>query len=260
MSNVAAARQTRRTDIINMTVTEVMLLMVFVSLVFSFLAREEELKPVASYIQENAELKKTVEAMKTEIADLKRQVAQLQAEIRNKDETINRLLSRDSASISVEVIPTVDMQKLRADLAAAKDRIDQLERLLKSQQSDLAARDQRIAGLGGGTGYPRCPITSNFLIDITPLADGGFAVAPAWDITAAKSAFEVDGVRTLVEGGRVSTTQFQQYAGEILAWSRKQAPECRFYARSRTVETTNVQTLLEQQKIIQRYFYWKAPD
>jgi hypothetical protein len=259
MSNVAAARQTRRSDIINLTVTEIMLLMVFVILVFSFLAREEELKPVASYIQENAQLRQALEAMKLEVVDLKRQVAELQADNKRKDETINRLLGRDSASISVEVVPTVDMQKLRADLAVAQDRIKQLELLLAAQQNDLAGRDAKIASLGGGTGYPRCLVTSAYLVEITPLADGGFRVIPAWDTGAERSALEVQGVRALTETSHITAAQFQQFSGEVFAWSRMQKPECRFHARTRVVETSDVPTLLEQQKAIQRVFYWRPP-
>ena len=260
MSTTTAVRQTRRSDIINLTVTEIMLLMVFVSLVFSFLAREEQMKPVEAYIQENAELRSALEAMKAEVVQLKNKVAQLEAEIREKDETINRLLGRDKSSISIEVVPTADMQKFRADLEAAKARIDQLERIIKTLQGDLVSAGKRIENLGGGTGYQRCAVTSNFLLDITPLADGGYSITPAWDASAMTSALAVEGVKNLVDGGHLTSAQFQQFASEVLGWSRRQTPECRFYVRSKTVETTNVQVLLEQQKLIQRYFYWKAPE
>jgi len=223
-------RRERGSDIVNLTLTEVMILMVFAALIFSFLARDEgegertrlaaEVEAVSSRLRAVSSEK---EHLQTRLDGFAARIAQLETALADRDRQIKDL--------------NETIERIRGAAPGSKP---------------LSVRDSKTSGRGSG--LPRCSLTAAYLLDVTLLDSGGFAVQPAWDQTTEHEAAKLPGMAPLLATSHLSMEDFRRQAREIYSWSSSQEEPCRFYVRART-RTMQLAVYQKQMKILESYFY-----
>jgi hypothetical protein len=260
-------KRIRRNDIINLTVVEIMILMVFISLVFSFFAAQEGL--VAS-TEKDAKIEMLERELNTSrsmvgklegtIQDLRKEIAVLQEGLEDRDRLIARLMNSDSATLSnFTVIPKDEWEKLLALLDQENQENKRLGGIVDGQQTTIAGLTERLQNVGLGTGLPKCPIVRGFLFEVHMLPAGMLSVTPAWEPEEERAALEVSGVKELLAAQTVPVIQFRQLGAKILAWGDGQKIKCRFHVKSRR-SNTDLETYILQERALDYVFYWRRPD
>jgi len=263
MSSIASfheVKRLRRSGLITLTLTDLLIVVVFVLLLFTFRSTEEgrvEISGIQALLRQVTEER---DRLKTELAQARQENELLKKQNRDLQEFVQRLL-REKQEDTLPADPGETIDKLAAENRALKDMIDQLnkeierlKRLLETQQAEREKTKQETEGKEGGTGFPRCPVTDGFLLEIRLLESGNLRITPRWDEAANSDARSVPGVSELADAGEVSLETFHGLASRIFQWSDSREPPCRFHVDTRT-ETKNLETYRRQMGAVDRYFY-----
>ncbi|PWC82498.1 hypothetical protein TSH100_23650 [Azospirillum sp. TSH100] len=249
---LSGARQGRRNDIINLTMTEVMILMVFAAMAFSFLAREEgmreadRLRAQVSVLEaerdrlaaENLTLTEKIHDLEKSLADLERLVAQLPPQD-----------NRDHAKLVI--LPASQLDQLNSELARKQQSVVEQKRLIEELSKKLAKE-------GKGTGLPRCPTPAGFLVEATLLADGGYSFQKAWEPKDDEAVLALPGITGLLSGGRIASDEVRLHAQALFDWGNAQEVPCRFHVSTK-VQRMDLDMFLRMLNTLETYFYVRKP-
>jgi hypothetical protein len=275
-------RRLRRSGMVTLTLTDLLLVVLFVLLLFTFRATEERRVEISATEAHLLELEVERNRLRQELADALAENARHKAQVKDLNELVARLLRKpQSATLPADPATVIaDMQSeiaslratidrlnerlrdvpaieaLEEELDRAKKELDSRERLIAALQSDVAEKEAALRQRGRGTGYPRCLVTSGFLFRIILRESGNLLFTPSWEEGAERLARGVPGVSELANAGEVSLAIVRQQAGRILAWSNKQEVPCRFRVDTER-ETRDLDMYLRQMQLIERYFYAK---
>jgi chromosome segregation ATPase len=140
----------RRQQIVNLSMTEVMLILVFMSLAFTFLSRDEDLREVPA-------IKKELDEVRAENHDLKSEIGQLKAERswliseREKLQAENKNLKRQLQELLPDAPPPVanngpTIAVPEAGFRWLQARVSSLEKSAHELQAENGALRKQIGG------------------------------------------------------------------------------------------------------------------
>lgn len=232
MSNLSKlqGKKSRRDAVVQFSILELLVMMVFVLLVFTNYASdvgEEQRTAIVKQLdyerRRNIELSSKAAQFQTELEATRRRESDLQAQIEDKERFINRVLAHFGVTLS-----------------EARGRFDVPR-----------------SGVGrGGVGYPKCvdPIGFLFVITLQESGDLNTKFGPYAETSAIVAA--VPQVMFLVNAGPVSMTAFEARAKLIRDWGESQDVPCRFHVDVFPHEG-NISTFRKQMALIDKYFYPK---
>jgi hypothetical protein len=252
--------QSRRAALVNLTLTDLFIVVLFVLLLFTFRAGDEGRIEISALEEQLRNALQERDMLRDQLTKSQANIAMLEKKVRELDELINRLLgARKDPTLPVD--PKVEIAALQDIIRKQKDEIARLKAiiaskdgLLESQQADLGAKEKQLASQGKGTGHPRCLVTSGYLFDIRLLGSGDLSISAAWESGADQAARRVSGVTELISASEVTLDTFQQQGKRILAWSNEQEIPCRFRVKT-TRETKDLDLYLRQMRLIDQVFY-----
>lgn len=253
-------RRQRRAALINLTLTDLLIVVVFVLLFFVFRADEEGRSEVTAIQAQLAETERERDRLKKELTATQIELARLNAKLQDLEELIKRLLE-GSKNSTLPVNPREfieslqrENKKLKGDLDALNRELESREELIQHQQSEIAKSNIRLKQQGKGTGFPRCLVTAGFLLEVRLLPSGQFLVAPLWEAGANKRARAVPGVVDIIGHGEISIGTFRLHAKKIKAWAESQEVPCRFRVKT-IVGTKDLEMYRRQMRAIDEFFY-----
>lgn len=244
----------RRQQIVNLSMTELMILLVFMAVTFSFLAREEDLVEIPAAQVRIAELEASLQQAKHDIAVLQKKLQEADAE----NERLRRALDRlrpvtptpNPGQPAMVSVPEPTWRQLQAEN-------ESLKRIVAQQQKDIADLRRQIKDQGNkAPGLPRCIVTSGFLLTITLQPDGYFRGSKAWDTGAEQQALALPGIERLSSGASLSTAEFRTAATELRKSGEAQEIPCRFTVLVKR-ETVNVDQYERQLNLLDEMFYYR---
>jgi cell division protein FtsB len=245
----------RRSAIVNLTLTDILIVLLFVLLLFTFRAKEEGLKDIPALQAQVEALRKENQRLAAQLNDARNLVTALEQKVKEQEEFIARLLTQ-----SPEGLP-VDSRAVLARLTKEIETLREMNRVLIEEKRALEARlakyEAPSRGLvqgGKGTGYPRCAVTSGFLLEVTLLEDGSYVVQPAWDQNSERQVRVVPGLEGLSGPQKFTSVEFQRFAEGLFGWGDAQEPACRFHVLVKT-QTRDLGVFQAQMRRIDRYFY-----
>lgn len=253
MIGLARLQRGRRMEIVNLTVTEIMMLMVFVAMAFSFLAKEEGLRDVSILQRQLDEVTAERDRLKAVTEQQRRDIAQLQQEKAELERRLAQLLP-----YADRLQPGDWTQVPKAELARLHAEIGRLTAIVNEQQRMIEELRKQLGAEGKGSGYPNCLVTSGFLIDVVLLADGRFATRPAWGSGSEAIATALPGMAELL-AGPLAAEPFKAAAGRLRGWAETQEVKCRFRVRMLLDGESDRRTFLAQQAIVDEFFYPSRP-
>jgi hypothetical protein len=230
---------------------EVLALLVFLSMAFAFVLKEEgdRLDP---WKEKADRLEHQLAAQQRENASLRRQITSLQLEIDTLEASIRRLVAEHTGTLPPTGYVTLSTGEVSKWVGRHSNDQAMLEEL---RRENAALRAQLQAAHGkGGTDLPNCPVTAGFLLSIDVYGDGTFAAHPAWNSGAADIARRVPGVPSLSSGRQMDRSEFASLAGQVAHWGRGQPIPCGF--RTKVTEHHGDLALYKRQvALVEQYFY-----
>ena len=219
---------------------ELLSLLIFLSMAFAFIQKEEALATPAQ--QQLGEARREIRELRAELRTLQARLIFL--------EEANRLLR---SSIDGPLSPTDTRLALPEDFyEETADSIVNNQQLIDQLQRENESLRRRISG--GGTDLPRCLVAPGFLYRIYVGANDTYQVEANWPDTAQGAVEQVPQAVAFGTGRSMSRTEFMRTAEAIQAWGRSQSPACGF-----TVEVfarhENLRLYVRQQQTIGRFFY-----
>jgi len=255
----AESRQ-RRNALVNLTLTDLLIVVLFVLLFFTFRSSDEDKTEISVKTVQLKQLQRERDQLHEQLQASQLQVAKLLKEVKDLNELVRRLLADTKDSLPPNPITVIkglqgDNDVLRKEIDDLKIQVKNRDALLRALQAELAKKIETLAGTSaGGTGLPNCLVTSGFFLEIRLLPNGSLVVNPAWVTTADKEARAIDGVSDLISAGQMSLYTFQRITKHIKIWSEKQDTPCRF--RVKTIrETKDLDLYLQQMRAIDQTFY-----
>ena len=217
------ASRNRRAQIVSLSMTELMILLVFMAIAFSFLAKKEGLKEIPrlqyrlnEMMHQNATLKSELAARQRENANLRRHILKLE-----------QFLSE----IGID------------------------GRTLKPRSTTIKIGGRTYKRLSGhAPGRPACALAAHFLLEFHLLPNDiitGTSLRNEGD--NAKSSAKA-GFNTLASGQPLSLGQFGDAAHELARSASADYGACVFAVKAIRV-TNNAETFDAELSLIQRYFY-----
>lgn len=254
VASIAEVRRLRRASLINLTLTDLLIMVLFVLLLFTFRASEEGRDEVSGLEAELRQVRVERDKLRDELAIAQVALAKANARVQELEESVRRLLASLKDSLNPD--PVVAFEKLQAENRQLQARVESLEKILRAQQREIADKNRVLTQQGRGTGFPKCLVTEGFLLEVQLLESGNLSIKPSWDAGAEATARAVPGVRELVEAGEVTQDAFRQHAGRILAWGDEQEVRCRFHVNTATADPApSLETYRRQMNVIERHFY-----
>jgi cell division protein FtsB len=248
----------RRQQVVNLSMTELLLLVVFMAVAFSFLSKEEDLREVSAVQKEleltkaaNRSLEAHIRELDEERARLLAKQDELQLAVARLEQQLRELLP-DAPPPVANNGPTVTVPESLVKWLHAK--VTSLDRIGCDLQSENGALRRQLGGKAPG--LPRCIVTSGYLLNLTLLADGSFSGAAAWDEAAQPVASTLPGILYLSSGKTLSPAQFRAAAGELNRWADAQQQSCRFSVKLKR-QTLSVETYDQQLNLVETFFYAK---
>lgn len=232
MSASGEAARSRRAQIVALSFTELLLLLVFMSIAFTFLSKEEGKRNIPLVQRQRDEARAELKIRTKELALAKAQVNALQQENERLNGYIKALTS-SATSIAPDISP----------FPPPGYGIEQLRALAREQRTIITALQGQIRELqtrlngGKAPGLPICTVTSGFMINFALEADGSFVGAPGWKSEMAFAVQDIDGVEVLASGRNLNAAQFAAEGAKVKAWGLKQSQPCTVrvsYARNTT--------------------------
>lgn len=250
MSAPGEIARNRRAQIVNLSFAELMLLLVFMTITFSFLAKEEGLREIPL-------IQRELDEAYTKITNLEKQISELQIEHTKTLQDLARLkkylddLGIDSNTLRPKHSATTDIDSMSPGQLKGFARNQQA--IAAELQGQNAKLRKDIAG-GKAPGLPICLVTSRYLLSFSLLADGSVLGKPAWDTDANQIAKDLPGVSTLTSSSPISLKEFLNGASKLGAWGKSQSQPCTFTIGTRRL-TNDAAMYDEQLNAMGKYFY-----
>jgi hypothetical protein len=214
----------RRAQIFSLSLTELILLLVFMAITFSSLAKDEGLREVpnlraqlANALKENARLTK-------ETLDLAGRLSTVTQDLDLRKEFLERI-GIDAVSL-----------KPQSDTI----RID-------------ATHTYILSSTGGkAPGHPQCALKNRFLLNLSLLSGDQIQSQLAWDREADASVTNLPGIPVLAAGQILSLSEFETAAKALTAESLKSS-NCVFAVKV-TRETKDADAFDAELILVERYF------
>ncbi|MEN8237413.1 MAG: hypothetical protein ABFQ95_07745 [Pseudomonadota bacterium] len=223
-----------KSDVFSLSVAEILLMMLFVAMAFSFYSDLEAQIGVTVAEKKAEELEELFNKEKMENKQRKKRIKDLKTEIIQLNDFVNHLLGKRS-----------DVHLQSSEYSCWK--------LVDVQQKKLSSLMR-----GCGTGYPRCTVTSGNLFAIHIRSDGMLNVTQRWDEGGDLAVDKVPGAKALVGKGTVTMMEFRRYAEQIFQWSESQKVRCRFHVdASSKAPSLSADFVAERMHVIDTYFYPK---
>lgn len=274
MNSFAEVARVRRQQVVNLSITELMILLVFMSITYSFLAREEDRKEVPQSQQEWTRLKADNERLKievrkfqqerdlalTRVTELERLLKQLfpDAPVPVPNPPNNSFVAISKSALAELQARAAQADELRARAAKFEEmqtKVTNLEQQVLELNTTILELRKRLDG-GKAPGRPRCPLTGTFLLAITANTDGSFTGVSASDKTLNSQAYALPGIEALSSRKQVSESEFKKIGAELIRLLETQDKPCRYSIRIK--RTTNSFEQWEKQlSITEKFFYVK---
>jgi hypothetical protein len=220
---------------------EVLALLIFMSMAFAFVLRDDAAK-LNPWKQKHDQVLAQLRAAERENGALKRQVTEL--------ERANRQLLRSyTGTISANDALVID----RAQWRELIQKLANAEAIVAAQQRDNSSLRARLAGRGGSD-LPNCTVSPTAFIVALELQEGGLRATRVWPESATSAARQVPGLSELADGRTRSTAVFKSLSTRIKAWGRAQPTPCTFRVLA-TLRHGSITTYRAQQAAIGNAFY-----
>jgi len=248
-----SAHSYRKSELLNISINEILLILVFTLLIFTHFAARENKSEISIMNKQLLLLEKSNTSLEKKLATLKIDNRTLRNTLKQWKEKYATLISiiakyvSDAGTLTpVEVADRLDAllfasgaNKGDANIVAEKlaklnERVRELEKeneALKNKVKELERL--RTANKGGGLDRPRCVVTGypeiiKFLYEITMQSEG-YSVRALWHERFDPIFFNIPGVKEIGRVSRLSEVKFRKAADKIYRWSDNQIPQCRFY-------------------------------
>lgn len=229
----ALRERQKRSQVVNLSVTEVIFIMLFTVLAFTHYAEREH---------------------KDGVTSLEKHVRIIEDKLQKREKRIKRLEG--------------DFAQSRVDLEKERSRYQMLLKILEKQKQtghisqDTLNKVFDELNLGRAPGAARCSIggDSEFsLYDVT-MYDDAFTIYKAWPENIDSMVQEVSGVTQLQGRGRISIKEFEDLSMMIYLWGdHNKSGKCRFTISVRD-ETTTKATYKNQLHTVERFYYKRLLD
>lgn len=254
-ASASEVRRHRRQEIANLTLTELLISMVFILLLTTYYARESGLQQVSQLEamleqarRERDQLALELKSAHAALVKAQEEVRRLDRALRDANETIARLAPRAD---TVRPDPAVLMGERDK---AIRER-DALRLLVDQQQKDIAQLQRKLAQEGRGVGKPKCTVTPGPIVKVI-LEDGGtFRVSQAWEAGTEEAVSSVPGlVEFASKATSMSVSEFREFSDRIYRWGDQQSIACRFVVDV-VVSTRDLATYRNLMKVVDAYYY-----
>jgi FtsZ-binding cell division protein ZapB len=250
----------RRQQVVNFSMTELLLLVVFMAVAFAFLSKEEDLRDIPLIKKELEEVKRENQRLQSEILNLKRERTalleereQLRSRVAELERRLKELLPEGlPPAPNNEPMAQIPESELKA-LRAQNRNLNQIAREFQAENGTLRRQ------LGGkGAGLPKCIVTSGFLLNLALRGDGSISGTAAWDEAAGSVASKLPGLAVLSSGAALSRAQFTSAGNELIAWANSQETPCRFSVKLTRLHS-DISVYENQLNEVEMFFYAKRP-
>lgn len=248
---------------IGLTLTEIALLLFFVLLLLvndqeRDLDRHEEERQ--ELLAENRDLRETqqeLQKLREAMQSYREQRASGQP--KTKEDFVRLLREAQQAKQQAQ-----RLEEERSKLREANEKLQEENRRLRDKARDTRAQLARVQQTCGpeGHGPPPCWVSSTtgeieYAFEMT-IHEEGIEARPIWPEHRRDDAQRIPGMADFPTS-RLSLQEFRRHAAPILAWSRRQDPECRHYVRIYD-EAVTKEAFKQQLLGIEGYFYkWLSP-
>ena len=226
MAQQNSPSRVRRAQIVSLSLTELMLLLVFMAVAFSFLAKKEGLVAIPR--------------LQAELNDAIKENKRLTSE--------NRFLSKnlDDANAKNQRL-TRFLNSINIDTATLKP---------KGKVIVIGGTSYVISNTTGlAPGHPKCTLKSGFLFNLTLLSDMQIQGTAAWDTAADQVVTTIPGVAILSAGKALSLPEFEAAANALFT-SSLAANNCVFAVRVAR-QTKDADAYDAELTALRKYFYDK---
>lgn len=233
----------RRAQIVSLSLTELMLLLVFMAITFSFLSRDENAREVDYCGVLLGECEERLATSRSELADredeiraLKNQLSSCTGDLAQCGETLRPDSRRPTYG---ECTGIADCNRAIARLS---DEIARLTELLKSS--------------GKAPGLPVCTQIKGFIAQLHLLSDGTIQGLPS-SAPSGELPSDVDGaLATITSGVALNERDFRHMAATIAQWGLTQTPPCRLLVKAYRV-TDDAGMYERLLRLLEEHFYVK---
>jgi cell division protein FtsB len=262
-------RRLRRQQIVNLSITELMLLLVFMAVTFSFLSKEEGRNEVSIFQKENEELKAANALLHKRIDELEDESQKLVAERDQARRELEELRQEFKDFLPDAGAPKPNSDPLvavhRSAIMSFSARIKQLEgqaqqvearnQTLEKDKADLESKNRQLLVIvGKAPGLPLCASPKGYLLTLTINADGTITGAKLWSADAEETALALPGISVLSSGQDLQGSEFDKAATKLQGWEDAQSDPCRFRIRLKRL-TRDADLFDKQLHLVERFFY-----
>lgn len=226
MSRTDSTSYVRRAQIVSLSLTELMLLLVFMAIAFSFLAKEEGLREVPRVQAQLNDALSKIESLNTKNAVLEKNLKTMT----DKAERLERFLERIGVD-STTLTPhgnTISFDPTHTYVLSTTG--------------------------GKAPGRPLCALKSVYLISFELLPDERISGSPTWDPVVDKSVADLAGVSVLASGQPLSISTFETAARQLQNDSVLRRSGCVFAAKA-TRKTNDADAFDAELSSVERFFY-----
>ena len=246
-----AAVRVRKERIHTTMLIELLALLVFMSMAFAFVMKEEGDR-VNPWKEKHDKVAAELRQAERRIVELRREVLTLSAKTRQMEAYIRRLLAAHEGPLpSNDRLAPISREQYE-DLMGKAGNDDAMLQELQRGNADLRA--QLSAAKGGGTDLPKCLVTPGYLLSIELLAGGDYRVSPDWAAGAEDVVRQVPGAMELAAGGSFGRDRFLALAGQVAGWGKAQPVPCGFRVRVRE-NHGDLGLYKRQLRTVEQYFY-----
>jgi hypothetical protein len=248
----------RRQQVVNLSMTELMLLLVFMAITFSFLSKEEGLTEVTLFQKERDEARALNVLLRAHISELDLQIREL---VRERDEEQRKAMELDRRLRELLPEATAPSPNPAHVVSIPQVQLDGLNNRVVVQNRVIAGRDAEIADLrkqigGKAPGLPTCSVTSRNILSFLFRADGMIVGARAWDSEADSVANNLPGMSVLASGMPLTHDSFAAAAKALSDWGRAQNPSCALSVLVRH-DLTSAKEYDRKLDLVQRFFRYQ---
>jgi len=219
----------RRTEVFGMTMTELVLTLLFV-LLFAVLPRNSG--DAGSNQDSIEELKKIITKQEIELVSLRNEVKDKESEIKELQSTLFSVLQKLNMPLPLDS-PTIDIKNTIKDILPKISPI------------------KSVGKQGGGTGKANCLGSGNYLLAVT-MQDDRYTIRKLWKEKDNPVAEQISVIKEWNKEGKVSVGRFKSDGNEVRKWS--DSNDCRFSVKVYD-QTTTKQAFISQLDNIEAVFY-----
>jgi hypothetical protein len=250
MSAFSEIGRLRRQQIVNLSITEMMLLLVFMAMTFSFLADEEHRAEVPL-------LHKQIQELRFENQKLQDKLEKSLRELQTAKQAIAALIKKlNQLEPNQPPIPN-PLEKLLSygeQIKTLKEKLLFNEAIINGLKKE---NDALIKASGKrGQGKPKCRVTTKFMILFELHQDGSLSGASDWHPAADSVASKLPGIEVLTSKKPLQYRQYRNAASKLQQWGLQRDIPCTFTVRTKR-HTTQIEIYEKQLRLLERYFYVK---